>query len=103
MVGGEHPVPEEEEELVGGVGEEVVGGGTVVEEDHYRQGGGREGTRPWGECWLADHDIRPTAEVAVYGGNDPRLRRGLPAASFITTSRRNSNYNRETAHSLMVF
>lgn len=50
---------------------------------------------------LADHDIRPTAEVALYGGNDPRLR-GRPA-SFITTSRRNSNYNREPAHSLMRF
>ena len=28
-----------------------------------------------GNEWLADHDIRPMAEVAVYGGNDPRVRR----------------------------
>lgn len=39
---------------------------------------GREGTRPWGAGWLADHDIRPMGELALSRKNGPRLRRTFP-------------------------
>lgn len=54
----------------------------MMEEDHFK--GGEEETASWGGDELADHDIRPTAEAAVYGRSDPRMR-WTPSRPFITT------------------